>query len=162
MVSVPDSLIVSLDDIDSDRLLEFWRWLPEKGLSPWFATALGDLFLKGAGGRVWWLDVGTGELQNVAASPDEFEELLRDPDNTDLWFGQALVDALRESGRTLGRGECYSYLQLPILGGEYEPGNFRVYDVMTHFRLWGPIHERLKDLPDGASVEFVVEEDDSP
>src|SRR5262249_61656978 len=104
MVSVPDSLIVSLDGIDSDRLLEFWRWLPEEGLSPWFATALGDLFLKGADGRVWWLDVGTGELQNVAASSDEFEELLRDPDSPELWFGPTLANALRELGLILPPG----------------------------------------------------------
>jgi hypothetical protein len=30
--------------------------------------------------------------------------------------------------------------------------------VVTHFRVWGPIHNQLRDLPDGAQVEFRVEE----
>ena len=41
---------------------------------------------------------------------------------------------------------------LPMLGGKYEPDNFRIYDVVTHFRVWGPIHEQLRDLPDGARL----------
>jgi hypothetical protein len=43
-----------------------------------------------------------------------------------------------------------------MLGGQYEPGNFRIYDVVTHFQVWGPIHEQLRDVPDGATVEFKV------
>jgi hypothetical protein len=45
-----------------------------------------------------------------------------------------------------------------MLGGEYAPANFRVYDMITHFRIWGPIHEQLHNLPDGATIEFKVVE----
>ena len=82
-------------------------------------------------------------------SPSEFEQAVADQDNNSLWFGHSLVDELRAAGKVLKPGECYSYIQLPMLGGEYEPDNFRVYDVLTHFRVWGPIHEQLHDLPDG-------------
>ena len=50
-----------------------------------------------------------------------------------------------------------SHSSIPVLAIQL-PGNFRVYDVLTHFRVWGPIHEKLKDLPDGAVVEFRVTE----
>jgi hypothetical protein len=106
---------------------------------------------------VWWLDVGGGELQAVAPDEGGLRESLRDPETTGLWFGGLLVDRLRAAGLVLGPGECYSYLHLPMLGGEYEPGNFRVSDVVRHFRVWGPIHEKLKDLPDGTRVEFLIE-----
>ena len=154
MVSVREDLIVSLVGIDTGAMLEFWRWLIPPSHQPLFATALGDLFLTDSDGRVLWLDMGDGQMQQVAASAVEFEQAVADPDNNDLWFGTVLVDDLRAAGKVLGPGECYCYLQLPILGGEYEPGNFRVYDVVTHFRVWGPIHEQLRDLPDGATVEF--------
>jgi hypothetical protein len=156
--NVCESLIVPLAGVDIGAMLEFWRWLVPELHRPLFATALGDLFLTDPDGRVLWLDVGSGELQSVADSLAEFERATADPDNASLWFGGALVEQLRSAGKVLGLGECYCYLQLPILGGEYKSGNFRVYDVVTHFRVWGPIHEQLRDLPDGTQVKFKVVE----
>lgn len=156
MVGVREDLIVPLAGVDTDRMLEFWRWLISESHRPLFATALGDLFLTDPDGRVFWLDIGDGQLQQVAANLAEFERLAVDPDNNSLWFGSVLVDELRAAGQVLGPGDCYCYLQLPILGGQYEPGNFRIYNVVTHFQVWGPIHEQLRDAPDGATVQFEV------
>jgi hypothetical protein len=155
---IREDLIVPLGGIDIGRMLEFWRWLIPTTYRPLFATALGDLFLAPPDGSIWWLDMGTGELQAVAASEGEFRRAVADPEHNGLWFGAALVDQLRSAGKVLALGECYSYLQLPMLGGSFEPANFRVCDVVHHFQVWGPIHERLRDLPDGATVEFNVVE----
>jgi hypothetical protein len=158
MFGIRDDLVIPLDGIDSGALLEHWRWLVPQNLQPWFATALGDLFLHDEEGRVWWLDVGMGQLECLAGDEQEFAELLSDPDNRVVLFGEAFIDALGAAGITRSAGECYSYQVLPILGGKYETDNFRVYDVATHFRVWGPIHEKIKDLPDGAEVVFEVGE----
>jgi hypothetical protein len=158
MLGVRGDLIVPLDGVDTERLLEFWRWLVPAALRPWFVTALGDLFLRGEDRAVWWLDAGSAKLTPVGHGEKHFEEVLADPENRLLWLGERLVDRLRDAGLSLGPGECYSYWVAPVLGGEYAPENFRVYDVVTHFRVWGPIHEKLKDLPDGTKVEFVIEE----
>jgi hypothetical protein len=155
---VREDLIIPLDGIDKEQMLQFWRWLIPASRTLLFATALGDLFLTDADGQVFWLDVGSGRLQQIAANEAEFERAARDPENISLWFGAVLVDELRAAGRVLGPGECYCFLKLPLLGGEYEPDNFRVYDVVTHFRVWGPIHEQLRDLPDGTTIEFEVVE----
>jgi hypothetical protein len=146
---VRKDLIVPLTGVDTSAMLEFWRWLIPESHRPLFATALGDLFLTDPDGRVLWLDMGDGELQVVAANDAEFGRVTADPENNSLWFGATLVDQLRAAGEVLGPGECYCYVTLPMLGGEYDPVNFRVYDVVTHFRVWGPIHEQLRDLPDG-------------
>ncbi len=156
MGGVREDLVVPLAGIDTGAVLELWLWLIPESHRPLFATALGDLFLTASDGRVLWLDMGDGQLQEVAASEAEFEQAAADPDNNSLWFGAVLVDDLRAAGKVLGPGECYCYLQLPMLGGTYEPGNFRVYDVVTHFRVCGPIHEQLRDVPDGGTVEFKV------
>ena len=156
MRGIRADLIVPLDDVDPDALLEFWLWRLPPTSRPLFATALGDLFLCDSHGRIGWLDVGSGGLQMVASDLCHFEELATDHEKSCLWFGQSLVDDIREAGHILKPGECYSYWQLPILGGAYEPGNFRVSEVVTHFRVWGPIHEKLKDIPDGTSIDFVV------
>jgi Domain of unknown function (DUF1851) len=156
MDGVREDLIIPLDGIDKERMLEFWRWLIPAPQRLLFVTALGDLFLTDANGQVLWLEMGSGELQQVAANEAEFERTVKYPENNCLWFGTGLVDDLRASGRLLGPGECYCYLMLPMFGGEYEPDNFRVYDVVTHFRVWGPIHERLRDVPDGTVIEFKI------
>jgi GNAT superfamily N-acetyltransferase len=158
MDTTREASTISLAGIDTDSLLEFWRWLLPATHRPLFANALGDLFLADPDGQVLWLDVGSGQVEAVATSEAEFDRAAADPENAGLWFGAALVEDLREAGKVLGPGECYSYLQLPLLGGEYEPGNFKVADLVTHFRVWGPIHEQLRDLPDGATVEFEVTE----
>jgi hypothetical protein len=131
--------------------------LPD-AIQPWFATALGDLFSRHADGRVYWLDAGSGQAQVVASNEDEFRSSLTNSDNMDYWFGPSLVERLREAGIAREPRQCYSYVQLPILGGNYEIDNFRVYDVVTHFRVWGPIHEKLKHLPDGTTFEFRISE----
>jgi hypothetical protein len=156
VVSVREDLVISLVGIDTHQMLEFWRWLIPTSHRPMFATALGDLFLADADGRVLWLDMGDGQLQVVAANEADFKQATTDPDNASLWFGAVLVDELRASGKVLSPSECYCYLQLPMLGGKYEPANFRVYNVVTHFRVWGPIHEQLRDSPDGSTIEFEV------
>ncbi|HEY4262610.1 MAG TPA: T6SS immunity protein Tdi1 domain-containing protein [Schlesneria sp.] len=152
--SVRQDLIVSLDGIEIDRVLEFWRWLIPETDRPLFATAMGDLFLEAPGGSIHWLDMGGGELQTVAASEEEFQIAVTDEEKSSFWFGAVLIDRLREVGKVLRTGECYSYCQLPILGGTYEPENFRIYDITHHFRVWGPIREQLRDLPDGTTFEF--------
>jgi hypothetical protein len=151
-------LTIDLGGADADRLLRHWRWLVGPGLRPVFATLLGDLFLASSDGQVWWLDVGVAELTAVAADAEEFARQMDDPEQVDLWFGPRLVEALRAEGRRLTDGECYSYEQLPILGGEFEPANFRPRDLQTHLDVWGPIQEKIKDLPDGSTIEFVVGE----
>jgi hypothetical protein len=138
-------------------MLEFWRWLIPETSRPLFVTALGDLFLAAPDGSILWLDLGDSQLRAVTANEAEFLRAAADPGNSDFWFGAVLVDQLRAAGKVLDPGECYSYLRLPMLGGEFEPANFRVYDVVRHFQVWGPIHEQLRSLPDGAHVEFVVE-----
>ena len=158
MVGVREDLIVLLDGVDTDRMLAFWRWLVPDTFRPLFATALGDLFLTGPDGRVLWLDVGNGRLWPVARNTAEFKRLAASSDDGDFWFGPPLVDRLVEAGKVLGAGECYSYITLPMLGGDYGPANFRTYDVLHHFQVWGPIHEQLHDLPDGATVEFKIVE----
>jgi hypothetical protein len=158
MQTVREDLIASLSGVDAGRMLQHWRWLIPSSFRPLFATALGDLFLRAPDDRVMWLEMGCGDFHEVAGNQEEFWRAAANPGNAQLWFGAALVDQLRAGGHVLGRRQCYSYIQLPLWGGKYEPTNFRIQDISTHFGIWGPIHERLRDLPDGAVVELKVDE----
>jgi len=68
----------------------------------------------------------------------------------------SLVDQLVAVGKTLGAGQCYSYHQLPVLGGEYTTDNIIIKDIAFHYASFGPIHESIKNLPDGTRVTFTI------
>ena len=102
------------------------------------------------------LDVGVGSLEKLADSCDRFSEMIDEGNNADDWLMIPLVDKLVEAGVRLGPGECYSYLQLPVLGGDYTVGNTRAVSFPQHYKAFGSIHERIKDLPDGTRVKFDV------
>ncbi len=157
-MNIPSELIVPVEGFDTNSLLTFWRWLVSPDYRVLFGTALGDLFLQSPNGSIYWLNVGVGELEEVAPTLEEFEETLNDEDNLSMWFGPNLVGVLRFSEKVLQKGECYSYMQLPILGGDYMPSNFEVCDLVTHLNKWGPVQEMIHDHPDGTTVSFEVTE----
>lgn len=135
-------------------LLASWGWLLPADFTVWIVNRFGDLFLLFDDGSVHWLDVGVGELQRVADSRGHFAELIDDGDTANDWLMIPLSDDLVAAGVRPGEGECYSYVQLPVLGGDYSVENTRVVPLEEHFGGFGPIHERIKNLPDGTSVIF--------
>jgi len=110
---------------EASGLLKFWRWLVPSSLNPVCVTKLGDLFLADQSGSVWFLDVGTGSLERVAESADAWVGRLSDPDQLNLWSARPLVDKLENAGLRLREGECYTYWQSPMMGGEYEVATSR-------------------------------------
>ncbi|MGO9468295.1 MAG: DUF1851 domain-containing protein [Isosphaeraceae bacterium] len=116
----------------------------------------GDLFLVCEDGSVHMLDVGRGSLEQVANSREEFQAKVDEEDNANDWFMIPLVDQLVAEGMTLKAGECYSYKQLPVLGGDYTIENTCALPIAEHYGAYGSIHNQIKDLPDGAQVVLKV------
>jgi hypothetical protein len=135
--------------------LKFWSWLVPTDLQAICATRLGDAFLLDPHGSIWWLDVGGSKLELVGSQSD-WESKLRQPKHLDHWSGRVLVEKLKAAGMALAPQQCYTYWTHPIMGGAYDAANFKVVPVQTHFDIWGPLLERVKDLPDGTNVTFKV------
>ncbi len=121
-------------------------------------SSVGDMYLQNENREVFWLDVGRGELIQVADSVEEFEALLEDEEIIREWFLVELVAALKREGMQLIPGKLYGYKKLPVMGGEYAPENFVLTDIEVHFQLAGQIHEQIKDLPDGTTIEIKVKD----
>ena len=149
--------LIDQQGFDWSELLSTWHWLLPRQFTVWLVNRFGDLFIIKDDGTVHMLDVGVGSLKQVASSKDEFWEKIDEPGRAGDWLAIPLVDALVASGQTLGSGQCYSYRQLPVLGGDYEIGNVIIKDIAFHYAAFGPIHERIKNLPDGTKVTFKVE-----
>jgi hypothetical protein len=147
-----NELTVNFQTPGAEELMRDWRWLLGDAMQLLLVSALGDMFLADAEGRIHWLDTGTGQLQQIAGDEKEFKQLMQQQENAVQWFVPQLVGDLMESGLRLGPGQCYSYKKPPILGGELDPGNFEPTDLTVHFSLLGQIHQKVKDLPPGTKI----------
>ena len=116
----------------------------------------GDLFLKTDDGKIHRLALDDGSLTILAQSKDQFCDKLDEPGVANDWFLIPLVDELVTAGKKLKEGQCYAFIQLPILGGDYVFENVVVREVNYQYAALGPIFEKLKDVPDGTHVSFEI------
>lgn len=148
--------LIDHTNLDWANLLTQWnRVLPEE-FTVWLMNRFGDLILVFEDGTVHFFDVGAGSVEEVAESRDEFCDLIDRDDNANQWLMIPLIDRLVEAGKTLKPGYCYSYLQSPVLGGDYTVENTIILPIHEHFGVNATIHEQIKDLPDGTVVRIVV------
>jgi hypothetical protein len=139
----------------SDDLLSDWRWLIGGAGKPILITSLGDAFVQESDGSVHWLNVEDGSYTKVATSPDDFQSQLKLSENIESWFVPQLVGDILATGISIGDNQCFSFKKPPVLGGEYEPGNFDATDISVHFSILGQIHKQVKDLPDGTVISDI-------
>jgi hypothetical protein len=137
---------------DWPRLLANWAWLLPEKFTVWIVNRYGDLFIILDDGTVHMLDVGGGKLKKIAETREEFAAKIDEGDNANDWLMIPLIDQLVASGMTLHDGQCYSYRQPPVLGGDYTVENTVVVPFVEHFGMYGSIYEQIKDVPDGAQV----------
>src|SRR6476619_1753634 len=139
--------IIDHRGIDWASVLRPWSWLLPTALTVWIMNRFGDLFLVLDDGTVHMLDVGGGTLKKVAESRDDFANKIDEDDNANQWLMVPLIDRLVTSGLTLREGQCYSYKQPPVLGGDYTVENTCVLPIPEHYGAYGSIHSQIKNLP---------------
>ena len=149
-----DDLTVNIDHVDSEMLVKHWRWLIGDNMTPIMVSAIGDIFLRNYDDTIYWLETGVGELNQVAENPAQFAEMLDDAYIIDEWFLPQLVADLKVKGIELEPGKLYGFKQLPKLGGEYRASNFSLVDITKHFERTGKMLFKLKDLPEGTTVDL--------
>lgn len=153
-----DDYIIDHRGIDWSTALRDWSWLLPAAVTVWIMNCFGDLFMVLDDGTVHMLDVGGGTLTKVAESRDNFANKLDVGDNANQWLMIPLIDRLVAAGLTLREGECYSYKQPPVLGGDYTVENTCMLPIFEHYAVYGSIHNQIKDLPDGTQVVIDVTE----
>lgn len=120
------------------------------------ASLSGDGFLSDPSGAVWWLNTGEAKLSKIASSRNEFQELLKKKENKDLWLMYPLICQFIRSGKVPLLGQCFGFKTLPVLGGKYDADNMIPIKMSEHFGVTGDIHQQIKDLPEGTTVEIKV------
>lgn len=146
--------LIDCSRFDWPKLAASWHWLLPPLFTTWMMNRFGDLFLKTEDGKIHRLALDDGSLEVLADSKDQFCDKLDQPGVANDWLMIPLVDSLVAVGKTLHEGQCYAFIQIPILGGDYVVENVTVRDVARQYAALGPIFEKLKDIPDGTSVVF--------
>ena len=151
-----DDLTVNFSHLKREEILSDWVWLIGKNKLPILLTASGDAFLQDTNDNsISILDVGAGEVHNVAGSFEEFKELLSDKEFVVNYLAVDMVGDLMQNNIVLNQGQIYSFKKPPILGGEYILENIEPTDIEVHFSITGQIHKKVKDLPAGTPINEV-------
>jgi len=153
----PDWLAPVTDLGDGDAL-EAWRFLAGDKATVRLLTAMGDVFLLRPHGllrkeQVFLLDTGSGELLRVESGWQAFKQRMAQPDEEVAhWLKYDLLCDLRDAGKILEEGQCYSPAIPPLLGGKYDVSNFEPTPWRAHLQISGQICAQVKDLPPGTPI----------
>lgn len=150
-----NDLTISPQGIDMGTLLEDWSWAMPEPARPVLLTAMGDVFVQGESGAVYFVDTVEGTVTLVANEGATFQSQLQDTEFVTARLYPSRIVQLRKAGITLGPQEVYSHQRPLVLGGEDEPDNIEATHVAVHLSLSGQIHQQVKDLPEGTSITGV-------
>lgn len=136
--------------------LEAWRWLIGPAATLWRVTLFGDVLLKDpATGAIDFLDTLEGEVERLAASEEELETVLRDPDVQEEVLMTSLVERELALGKRPGQGECLMFTVDPILGGSFDSSNIQVGLITVHLHILGQIHRQTVNAPPGTRFDGI-------
>ena len=154
-MAVPAHLTIKTDGLPFDTLLSDWRWLVSPDFTPVLMTAFGDLFLRDQAGHVHFLDLMSGEFEQVAESQDEFDRLCEDREQRRSLFVGFLFTEVRKLRGELAAGQCYS-CKIPLsLGGQLVADNFERTDLHVHYSILGQLHQQTRHLPPGTKIDDI-------
>jgi hypothetical protein len=148
-------LTKDLSKMDLEDLVSCWNWLLGDMASIAIITCLGDMFLVGKDGAIYWLQTDSCNFTKVAEDIKQFEQFLIEDDKIDNWFLPLLVEKLIKEGKILKENEVYSFKLPTALGGKYSVDNIETADISVHFAFSGQICEQIKDLPAGTKIKNV-------
>lgn len=143
-----EPLTISLETVDTTRLLDDWQWLlpdPHRLLA---VTRMGDAFVERADGEVVFMDTMEDALRHAAV--DAFQKMMQAGALDATWNNPDMVWLLEARGEYLASGQCYSYQVPPVLGGPFNSDNVRAGSARVHFSVMGQLHRQIKSLPPGS------------
>lgn len=135
-----------------------WGWCGIDAVEVVGENDFGNLLVKDALGRYWRLCPEDLSCAIVAEDRRALDALSRDQDFLRDWHVSSWVDRAFELLGALPEGRKYC-LKIPgVLGGEYGGDNLATIGLEELVRASGDIARQVKDLPDGAQVQFKVTE----
>lgn len=143
---------IALSDLNVAEVLGEWRWLLPATYEPKILTKFGDWFFDAQNGRIQFLDLLEGTLNDLCAVCD-FQPA--DPDFIETYKGELSVDwveVCRTRNLMLGPGQCFGWRVHPMLGGRFESANIQVFTLAVYESMLGQSFRQIK----GQGKEFKI------
>ena len=145
-----------VDGLDVVRLLAEWRWLCPEQMTLVARNAFGDLFLRDALGKVFWLDCAVGKFTEIADSEIRFREFANSPEKRQEWFTEAEEHSAAARGFVPNVNQCIGF-STPLIFAESGSGNkMYIVDIYEHASFLGDLNQQMSDCPDGSKVKLHV------
>jgi MbtH protein len=148
-------LLVTPDDVQGD-LIGDWRWRVGPAARLYQVTLFGDLFLKTPDGHIHWLDTGADLYEDVAADREGWLRALCD--HAAAFLHPSTLLHLRSLGYLPKKGQVYSWIKPPLVGGEDTVDNFDTISTVVHISHLGRMVQAVK--AQGTEAHGAVPEDD--
>ena len=154
ILHMTDETAVDLDLLS--RINEHWGWTGLKGIEIVRCNEFGNFMILGEDKAFWRICPEELTCEVVAVNRSDYLQLVESEDFLPDWSMDGLVGLARKHSGTLKKGWAY-YLVVPaVLGGRYDEVNIRsvpLEELIEHSGDWALA---IKDLPDGAQIEFRV------
>jgi len=137
------------------ELRESWGWV---GMEPLEVVEndFGNLIIKDKDSKYWRLCPEDLTCEVVAQNRKELDALSHDQEFLHDWYMKNLVTQAKELLGPLIEGRKYC-LKIPgVLGGEYGGSNLATVPLVELVRYSGDVAKQIKDLPNGAQVQFKI------
>lgn len=145
-----------LPEGSSDLNLAPWSAILPTGPQALRVTLFADVIMSADDGTVHLLELAAANCSQIATSEADFwRRVVLDEEG---WQLRQLADECRRGGKIVGQDQCYAFTQLPIFGGQYEPGNIWVCSLVEWISFTADIFRQTNGLPDGTNVQLRVED----
>jgi len=148
---------LQVDALSVDKLLAEWRWFCPEPFSLVARNAFGDLFLRDADGKIFRLEVASGELTGIANSQSEFIDLLEKDEKQEAWLAKEDTQSAFANGLQPNIAQCIGF-KIPLVFAESRntPDNAYIADLYEQVSFLGDLHRQISIHPDRTKVELVV------
>ncbi|MGB3310318.1 MAG: T6SS immunity protein Tdi1 domain-containing protein [Nodosilinea sp.] len=138
------------------QLRKSWAWVEMDPIEVVGENDFGNLIIKDKQGKYWRLCPEDLSCEIVAQDRKELDALSQNQEFLHDWYMSALVEQAKASLGPLTEGRKYCLKVPAVFGGEYGGDNLATVPLVELVQFSGDLGRQIKDLPDGAEVEFKV------
>jgi len=128
-------------------LLADWSWLVPSTDTPLFISAFGDWVFGSPNGSLWVLSVLEGTYTQVARNAHEYNTLNKSQEWVDQTFSADWLPIAARQGLVPEEQQCLGWSVHPLLGGQFDPANLQVFEMLVYQSLMGQLHRQLQQRP---------------